>query len=66
MKIHAAQLTREHMGSEVVVRMGKDRIAGIVKQVAHFPASVTVHIGSEHGFSVCCLDADHAVEVADD
>ena len=66
MKLRAADLTRAHLGSEAVVRMGKDRIAGIVKQVAHFPASVTVHIGSEHGFSVCCLDVDSPVEVADE
>lgn len=65
MKTTAGALTRDHLGGEVVIRMGRDRIAGIVKQVAHFPASVTVHIDSEHGFSVCCLDVDSPVEVAE-
>ena len=64
MKLHAAQLTREHMGSEVIVRMGKDRVAGVLQQVGHFPDSVTVRIGSEHGHSTCCLDLDSTVEVA--
>lgn len=63
-RIPAANLTREHLGTEVVVRMGKDRIPGIVQRITHFPTSVTVQVGGEHGWHICCLDLDSPVEVA--
>lgn len=59
----ASELTREHFGREVVVRMGKDRSSGILTAVAHWPDSVTVHISGESGRHICCVDTGSEVEV---
>ena len=59
----AELLAREHLGSEVVVRMGRDRISGILQSVAHHPDSITVRVGGQGGHSVCCLDVGSEVTV---
>lgn len=65
MKTTAGALTRDHLGGEVVIRMGKDRIAGIVNTLVHRGESVEVVVGMERGWQACVIDPTDVVEVPD-
>jgi len=59
----AADLTRAHLNREVVIRMGRDRVAGIVLAIMHRREHTEVTVLKECGFDSCCLSGDDEVEI---
>ena len=66
-RVKAGDLTARHRGQHVVIRMGRDRVAGPLAGVAHLESGtqVTVQTGVKggKGWQSCCLDHDTDIEL---